>query len=548
MNATIALDERATRLTDQYQDLRTQRLPYEVEWREQVEFLAPNARRLLEGAIPGQRQTQRLYDTTGPDASRKLANYLNGVVTSSSTRFQSIVTRDPELMKDREATIWLDDSSTRLFSAYQQSNFKGCMAQGYGSLVRHGTTALYVEERARQRAGFNGFRYHTFPVGRFVVTREADGTLHAFMHEFDLTAHAAMDAFGMDRLSDQIRSVLEKHPYERFTFVQAMQHADDRSGPWPIVSCYWEKGTRTIVKEDGYHEWPVFVPDWERDEGELYGRGPGHIAMPDVRSLNRLKQLGLEALALQVRPPLQVPHDGVLGGQVRLTPAAQNMMLTDREITPMNLGGDLKSEMLKGDELRQAIRAVFHRDLIALPDKNYMTATEILKNLELINRELGPTLGNLEDGLLKPHAERTYAMMYRAGAFLPPPPSLAGAVLDVEFEGPLARAQRSGDVTALQTALSLLVDYSQHDPEALDLPDTDEIVKYTWEVTGNPMRLLRSNSVIQARRQARADAEAQQQQAAIGNSQMDMIQKGAGAMQTMKDTFAPAQAAPAGHA
>jgi hypothetical protein len=168
-----------------------------------------------------------------------------------------------------------------------------------------------------------------------------------------------------------------------------------------------------------------------------------------------------------------------------------------------------------------------------------MTATEILKNLELINRELGPTLGNIEDGGLKPHAERTYALMYRAGAFSRRLMCCA-ARRWTEFEGPLARAQRSGDVTALQTALALVAAIAEHDPEAMDLPDTDEIVKYTWEVTGNPMRLLRATSVIAAKRQARADAEVQQQQAALGNSQMDMMKKGADTKDD-EDTFAPTQ-------
>ena len=539
-------DDHGISLLNLYGDLRTQRLPYEPEWREQVEFLSPNARRILDFQVSGARTTKRLYDTTGPDASRKLANYLNGVVTSSSTRFQSIIPRDPALIEDRDAAIWCDDASTRLFSAYQQSNFKSCWAQAYGSLVRHGIAALYVEEKEREAPGFNGFRYHTFSVGRFVLARDADGKVSTFMHEFDLTAKAAEAKFGYERLPDKIKNTLEQHPYERFVFVQALTPREGTKGRWAVESCYIEKETRTTVKEDGYHEMPVFVMDWEREEGDAYGKGPGHLAMPDVRSANRLKQLGLEALALQVRPPLQVPHDGVLGGQVRLTPAAQNAMLSDREIKPINLGADLKSEMMKGDELRQAIRAVFYRDLIALPDKNYMTATEILKNLELINRELGPTLGNLEDGGLKPHAERTFALMLRAHAFLPPPDVLRGALLDVEFEGPLARAQRSGDVTALQSALSLIVELAKSDPEALDLVDTDANVKYLWDVTGNPMRLLRADGVVAQKRKARADAELQQQQAQIGNSQMDLMHKGAQTMETMKNTFAPA--APAGHA
>ena len=334
-----------------------------------MEFLAPNSRRIADFQIPGGRQTARLYDTTGPDASRKLANYLNGVVTSSSTRFFTVIPRDQSLVRDRDSALWCDDTSTRLFSAYQQSNFKSCWAQAYGSLVRHGVAAMYVEERERVKPGFNGFRYYCFSVGRFVLARNADGKVDTFMHEFDLTAKAAEAKFGRGKLSDKIVNVLEKHPYERFLFVQTFMPRSGSKNYFPIESYTCEKETRTTVREEGYPELPVFVMDWERDAGDPYPKGPGHVALPDVRSANRVKQLGLEALALQVRPPLQVPHDGVLGGQVRLTPAAQNAMLSDREIKPIELGGDLKSEMVRYEALQQAIRGVFFRDLIALPIK-----------------------------------------------------------------------------------------------------------------------------------------------------------------------------------
>lgn len=532
-------DSRAKDLIQWLDDLKTQRRPYEPEWREQVEFIGPNARRVQEFVIAGQRQTMRLYDTTAPDSARKLANYLNGVVTSASTRFQTLITEDPELMRDRDVAIWLDDTSTRMFSAYQQSNFSSCLAQGYGGLVKHGTAAIYVEERERLHAGFNGFRYYTFPIGTWVCSRDADGNINVFMHEFELTAKAALAKFGQ-MVSESIKRAHERTPFERFRFAHAIYPREGSKSPLAISGCYVELDKQATVKEEGYHEMPVFVADWERDEGELYGKGPGHVALPDIRSVNAAKKLGLEALNLQVRPPLQVPNDGVLGGQVRLTPAAQNMMLSQREILPIQLGHDLKSEMVKSEELREAIRAVFYRDLVALPDKNYMTATEILKNLELINRELGPTLGNVQVGLLKPHAERTFNLMLRAGAFLPPPPSLSGAKLDLQFEGPLARAQRSGDLTSLQQALALVAGIAEHDEEALDNIDTDENVKYIWEVTGTPMRLLRSTASRSQIRQARAEAAQQQAQTEQAATQMQAIEGGARTIKTMQEAMSPA--------
>ena len=112
----------------------------------------------------------------------------------------------------------------------------------------------------------------------------------------------------------------------------------------------------------------------------------------------------------------------------------------------------------------------------------------MIQALELVYRELEPTLGNVQSGWLKPMVNRAFNMMFRADAFLPVPEVLAGANLDIEYEGPLARAQRTGDITALQTALALSAGVAQMDPQAVDNIDSDEVIRFGLvEIVGLPM-------------------------------------------------------------
>jgi len=336
---------------------------------------------------------------------------------------------------------------------------------------------------------------------------------------------------------------------DQFAAANNLYRHAERNGN-PTLKGYLEDNRRVrAVKFRGHISNALFLPlsaiaftgvnvD-DLEEGDVFGRGPGHIALPDIRSLNKVKELGWQAPALQVRPPLMVPHDGVRGGKTRLTPASENVMLDDREIKPIQLGQDLKSEMVKADELRQAIRGVFHRDLVSLPDKNYMTATEIIKQLDLTHRELGPTIGNIQDQFLRPLIDRAFGLMWRKQQFLEPPPDLAGADLDVTYEGPLARAQRSGDMTAYQGALALVAGMAQFDEQVLDNLDTDEQVNYIWQVSGVPMRLLRSKGKRQQIRDARSQAA--QQAAAIEGAQgtADVALTGAQAMGAAKEAMQP---------
>lgn len=525
-------------------------LTWEPTLRELQEFIRPNSKRLREERAPGSKQTQRLFDTTAPDANRKLAYFLNGSLVSASTRFFSLIARNPDLMRNYPVRVWLDDTSQRMYMALQQSNFNAAMPQAFSSLAALGTTALFEEERSGPLAGFNGVFFRVIPMGKFQFDIDAEGNAQCFYCEREMTTLTAVMEFGEENLPEHIVKAYKDQAFDdRHTFVQCIHPRKTQPGYFstrlPIASLTIEKKSKQIVREKGYHERPFMVGRWETEEGEGRGRGPGHIALPDIRSLNKLKELGLQAAALAVRPPLQVPQDGVLGGQVRLTPAAQNVMTRDGEIKPILLGGDVNQEVIRVEDLRQSIKSVFHRDLVALPDKNYMTATEIVKQLDLINRELGTTIGQVNRDLVVPVLDRTFGIMLRGGAFLPPPPELAGADLDIEFEGPLARAQRTGDLTALQEALTLTAAIAEHAPDAMDLVDTDETVREIWSIAGAATRLLRAPGKVQTIREGRAQAAQQQMQAEQGQATADIMATAAQAGKTMKEAQ---QMQPAGQA
>ena len=113
------------------------------------------------------------------------------------------------------------------------------------------------------------------------------------------------------------------------------------------------------------------------------------------------------------------------------------------------------AQLLDG-RLETKVQRVFYWDQLQLDTSRNPTATEIEKRWELMRRVLGPTLGRLEVEMLNPLINRVFAIMFRAGAFPPPPPDLADEDIDVEYEGPLARSQRTLRVTGLeQTRLKI---------------------------------------------------------------------------------------------
>jgi hypothetical protein len=84
--------------------------------------------------------------------------------------------------------------------------------------------------------------------------------------------------------------------------------------------------------------------------------------------------------------------------------------------------------------------------------------------------------------------------------------------LEVEYEGPLAKAQRLAESTAMQRYFQIVLPLTQVDPTIMDNIDLDYVAREHGESVGTPAKMMRTE---QDRDKIRAGrAQAQQQQAA----------------------------------
>jgi hypothetical protein len=141
-----------------------------------------------------------------------------------------------------------------------------------------------------------------------------------------------------------------------------------------------------------------------------------------------------------------------------------------------------------------------------------MTATEVQVRYELMQRLLGPTLGRFQSEFLNPLIERVFGIMSRAEVFLPPPPILGNATIDIEYVGPLARSQRMEEATAVERLYQLTMQLAQADPGVMDIINSDTAIRMRAELLGVPKSVLRSENEVKKIRQDRQKAMMQQQQ------------------------------------
>ena len=500
-------------------ELKATRLLYEPLWEEIAQFIFP--RRIGIGYKPteGQKQTTVLYDATAIHSNELLAASMHGTLTPSSSKWFSLKLRDERLNTLQEVMSWLDICGDRMYLALRQSNFNSEIHEVFLDQGAFGTACMLVEEKPLTHMGFNGLQFQALQNSGYSIDEDAEGRVDTLFREFELTARAAVKKWGKENVGTRINEAVEKKKDdEKFKFLHCVYPSGDGKVEQPFISYYIALADEKEIASKKYWEFPFMVPRWSKSSGETYGRGPGHTALPDVKTLNKAKEFGLKAWAKDLDPPT-FERDGGVIGSLKLYPGGRNVARDKDAIWTMDHKIRYDVSQIKEEELRQSIRQIFYSDQLKLQEGPEMTATEVQVRYELMQRLLGPTIGRDESELMNPMIERIFGVMSRANSskfeVMPQPPAILSKMgireIDIEYEGPLAKAQRMSELGANKQVYAVAVDISTVQPDVMDNLDGDMAIRNTAEIVG-ASKLLRPMEEVKQIRDERAKAQAAEQQ------------------------------------
>jgi head-to-tail connecting protein len=499
----------------QWEQLKTTRSSYEPLWQELARFVAPRKSNILTKLSPGMKFTSGLFDSTAIKANEDLAASIAGALTNPASRWFRLKMRNELLNQDRDTQLWLLICSDHLYLAFAQSNFHAEQVELYQDLGAFGVAAKFVDEREVMGDRFGGLRFKTLFPGEYWVSENSLDQVDTLYRTFSLSAAAVQQRFGQNKegLGKTVTKHLESKPYEMVDILHAVfPRHESLSEDQVWMSGYYVVEDKHLLERGLYYEFPFMVPRWAKRSGEVYGRGPAHIALPDVKTLNKAKELALRSWAKAIDPPLLTLDDGVIGN-LNLVPSGTTSVRQMDAVMPLEMRSRFDISAVKEEELRRSIKEIFFNHQLQLPQKNYMTATEVEAVLEQMYKILGPTVGRLENEDLTPTIHRSFALLARAGVLPPPPPIVqaalqAGEEVDVEYEGPLTRAQRTSGLQSLERFYAGLAGIAQVDPTSIDMVDHDEAVREIAGATGVTPSILRDPRKVEEIRQGR---QAQQQ-------------------------------------
>lgn len=492
--------------------LKNNRMNWNSLWQDLSDYLCPGRITAIRQEEEGARKTQKIYDNTGADAAQKLAAglYSRTVNPASKWFYITLETPDEELEQDPEVASWFDLARDRTQSIINKRG-TGALYQAYCDLTTLCNAVLFIEEDP-----ITGVSFKVFPIDTVDIAEDYRGVVDTVYRKFKMSLRQIDQEFP-GKLPSEKLDLMEREPDAKTEVLHVVgprkKYDPDKIDNlnMPIESVYILCEDQIVLQESGYPEMPYAVARLEVLAGELYGRGPATIALPEIKSLNEMAKLQLDSSNMRLRPPLDVPVNAYIN-PIELIPGYKNLNQDEagRRVTPLNVAGELSYTAKDIELMQNKVKEIFYNDQLYLRTNAEMTATEVQKRSEIQMQLMGPWQGRLETELFEPLINRVLGILVRIGEVPPPPKALLEAAeedlfetdkkpknekqeqkqeeerrkkystraLKIVYDSPLARAQRLVDVQVIDQVKMSIAQTMQLNPQgAQDLLMRFDLVK-----------------------------------------------------------------------
>ncbi|AVK37880.1 portal protein [Morganella morganii] len=535
-------DSLKQQLNKQLSQLKAERLSFEPHWRELSDFTRPRSTRFTASEVNrGDRRNSKIIDPAAVMAARTLSSGMMSGITSPARPWFRLATPDRDLMDYGPVKLWLETVEQRMNEVFNRSNLYQSLPLMYEDLGTFATGAMAVVADP-QRV----IRTVPFPTGSFYIANGADLSVDTAVREFSMTVRQVITEFGMDAVSDTVKSQWNSGQYGQWVNVvhAVYPNLDRQTGKLEAKhkaykSVYYEANSTDdkLLRESGYDEFPIMAPRWEVNGEDVYGSScPGMVALGSVKALQLLQRRKAQMIDKITNPPLQAPASiksqriSTIPGGINYLPMADvNNQIKPLFQIPANGTNGLLEDI---QDTRQIIDHAYFVDLFRMMQTVNTRSMPVEAVSEMREEKLlmlGPVLQRLDSELLDKLINRTFSVMAENNLLPVPPDEMQGMQLKVEYISVMAQAQKAIGVSSIERFIGFTSGIGQFSPNALDKINVDETIDAYAASIGVPPSVVATNEQVAQIRENRAQQQAMAQQ-------MQMAQAAVGGAQALGNT------------
>lgn len=469
-----------------------------------------------------------IADPTATLATRVCAGGLMSGLASPSRPWFKMVPAMRKAPIDAEGQAWMDEVQDRIYTVLAGSNFYNAFAQECEDIVVFGSAPNIIYEDAADL-----IRLYNPAVGEYFLASDSTNRVNGLYRLFVMTVAQMVDFFGVDSCPPDVQQAWREKGNQLEVERQIAHSIEPNFGigggdagkvpgafTWREV--YWCYGSSNDqpLSQRGFVDQPFTAARWATQSNDAYGRSPGMDVLPDVMQLQVMTRRMAEAIEKQVRPPLV--GDMSLKNQPSSTLPGHLTYVANlgpgtgiRSIYEVNPDVNAMAANILAIENR--IKVGLFNDLFLMLEQApnaKMTAYEVAQKMQEKLQIIGPVIEGLLTESLKPKLKRVYSIMRRKGMIDPPPKSMQGMPLDIEFVSMLALAQKASATGGMERLIALVGNMMAVFPTVKDNVDSDAFLREYNDLLGNPQKILLGPEQVQGVRAQNAQAQAQQQQMA----------------------------------
>ncbi|UIJ37801.1 portal protein [Desulfobaculum bizertense] len=518
MQGSVSLRSQVLR---QFEALRTARQPFERVWTDVSRFMGPGYSGFLDLAPHSEREST-IVDATARRAAEIFSAGLLSGASSPSERWFVLGLDDQELADQPEVREWLQKVEDLFYRVLAEGGFYREQALAYHQTGLFGWQCLYVDATPT-----GGIRFRALPLNEIYISENAQGEVDTVFRRFQLSARDAAARFGLEQLSDAVRRACDDpaRQSELFAFVHAVFPRGERQrslteNHLPYASVYLDLGEGKVMSVGGYEELPYVVARFRRVPASAYSTSPGTEALADVKMINEMKRLVLEAGQLAVAPPYLVPDDGFVG-RFSFEPRAMNYYRRAEgnslaDFGPLSVGSSPGFTWELMESTRQDINQAFFVDLFLtirsrIQQGGSPTAMEVAELSSERMFLLGPLLVNQQQENFSRLFSRLHRLLERRGELPEAPEILQGQLLRAEYVSPLMLAQKQSRNRAILETYRDAQSMAGVAPEIFDNFAHDENLRRLMQSRGFPQTGMRSVAEVAELREKRSQAQLEAQ-------------------------------------
>ena len=416
-------EEKASRILASFSSLENERSSWDSRYKSLVEYILPE-RGFFNGDTVnnGARTDEKRLETSQTKAAKVCAAGMHSGLTSPSRIWFEMKLSDKETAKLDEVKAWLEDSKNRILSVLSGSNFYPMMHNQYLEVCVFGTSVFLIEEDDE-----TVIRCKTLTVGEYFLNNDARGKVNTMYRKIKMQPRQIVERFP-DTAPEQIKVLCKNTTIQWLDVIHAIEPRKQKDREPNKIDGKNKRfsstyvlnfGDKPILEEDGFDEMPVCCSRWEVSGSGIYGVSPGMDALPNIKSVQKMRENGFSAVELEAKPPMNV-SSGLKNqsfGQFGLSPGHANFVDTNSIQPQISPTYQARSNLAPLDvwlqDYNKQIGESFYNDVfqvLANLDKG-MTATEVSERVAEKLLQLGPVIERMGTEMHQPAIERIFNIM-----------------------------------------------------------------------------------------------------------------------------------------